>query len=244
MTVDGAPATKPATQVAAGQALVVTAPARRYVSRGGEKLAHALARFDLDVAGRRCLDAGVSTGGFTDCLLQHGAASVLAYDVGYGQVHDRIRRDERVEVHERTNVRELAPGDLTPPLPDVLVADLSFISLTRVLAGLLALLGPGGGDAVLLVKPQFEAARSEVGKGGVVRDPHVWRRCLQQVADQGASLGWPCVDATASALLGPAGNVEFLVHLVHPAPARPDLDALLDAAVEEGRERRAARGAR
>jgi 23S rRNA (cytidine1920-2'-O)/16S rRNA (cytidine1409-2'-O)-methyltransferase len=129
VTVDGAPALKSSTQVHAGQALVVAAPPRAYVSRGGEKLAHGLDRFAVDPSGRRCLDAGVSTGGFTDCLLQRGAGSVLAYDVGYGQVHERIRQDDRVEVHERTNVRDLRPEDLPPPLPDLLVADLSFISL-------------------------------------------------------------------------------------------------------------------
>lgn len=234
VTVDGAPALKPATQVHAGQAISLLAPPRRYVSRGGEKLAHALEVFELEVAGRRCLDAGVSTGGFTDCLLQAGAASVVAYDVGYGQVHERLRADPRVEVHERTNVRHLTPDQIPPPRPDVLVADLSFIALSLVLPILLALVRPGApgsvgpempgsvgpasdseptNDAVVLVKPQFEAQRVEVGKGGVVRDPTVWDACLRRVAAAATDAGWSVAAGTASPLLGPAGNVEFLLHL-------------------------------
>jgi 23S rRNA (cytidine1920-2'-O)/16S rRNA (cytidine1409-2'-O)-methyltransferase len=268
VTIDGAPALKAATQVGAAQAIVVAAPARAYVSRGGEKLAHALDTFDLDPSGRRCLDAGVSTGGFTDCLLQRGADHVLAYDVGYGQVHERVRTDPRVTVRERTNVRDLTPELVPSPPPDLLVADLSFISLSTVLPVLLPLVAPGG-DAVLLVKPQFEAQRHEVGKGGVVRDPEVWSRCLGQVVQAAAELGWRLRGATASSLLGPAGNVEFLVHLVDSPtrtgdevrdevreddPSRPVDPTLpvdgsdgaerttqrIAAAVAEGRERRAA----
>lgn len=233
MTVDGAPALKPATQVHAGQALVVAGPPRRYVSRGGEKLAHALDRFAVDPHGRRCLDAGVSTGGFTDCLLQRGAAHVLAYDVGYGQVHESLRTDPRVSVHERTNVRELTPADLPPPAPELLVADLSFISLASVLPVLRRLVAPTG-EAVVLVKPQFEADRADVGKGGVVRDPAVWRRCLERVAEVATSVGWGRIRATASPLQGPAGNVEFLLHLA-AGDADPGLATELDAAVTEGR---------
>jgi len=205
---------KAATQVHAGQSLVLLAPARRYVSRGGDKLAHALEVFGIDPTGRRCLDAGVSTGGFTDVLLQRGAAHVLAYDVGYGQVHEQLRADPRVAVHERVNVRELRPSDLPEPRPDLLVADLSFISLALVLPGLLALLADvPQREAVVLIKPQFEARRAEVGKGGVVRDPTVWRRCLLGVAEVAQELGWRGFEVTASPLLGPAGNVEFLAHL-------------------------------
>jgi 23S rRNA (cytidine1920-2'-O)/16S rRNA (cytidine1409-2'-O)-methyltransferase len=243
VTVDGAPASKPSTQVTPAQQLVVAAPPRTYVSRGGEKLAHGLEVFGVTVTGRRCLDAGVSTGGFTDCLLQRGADHVLAYDVGYGQVHERIRTHPQVSVHERTNVRELTPADLAPPLPDLLVADLSFISLVTVLPGLLALVAPGG-EAVTLVKPQFEADRSQVGKGGVVRDPEVWRSCLTRVADAVPPLGWRFAGATASSLLGPAGNVEFLVHLVHHEHASgdesQDVTGAIDRAVDEGITRRAA----
>jgi len=244
VTIDGAPALKAATQVAASQALVILAPPRRYVSRGGEKLAHALARFAVDPSGRGCLDAGVSTGGFTDCLLQHGAAAVLAYDVGYGQVHERIRADPRVSVHERTNVRELQPDDVPGPPPDLLVADLSFISLTLVLPGLLALLAPSA-EAIVLVKPQFEARRHEVGKGGVVRDPDVWRRCLEQVVDSARSVGWAAVGVTASPLRGPSGNVEFLLHLRPAATNAPaaELPALITTAIGEGETlRRSAAG--
>jgi 23S rRNA (cytidine1920-2'-O)/16S rRNA (cytidine1409-2'-O)-methyltransferase len=223
--------------VHAGQAIVVAAPPRAYVSRGGEKLAHGLDRFGVDPEGRRCLDAGVSTGGFTDCLLQRGAAHVLAYDVGYGQVHERIRQDARVTVNERTNVRDLRPEDLPPPLPDLLVADLSFISLAGLLPTLRALVNEPG-EAVVLVKPQFEAERRDVGKGGVVRDAEVWRRCLLRVATAAASVGWRTFDATASPLLGPAGNVEFLAHLA-PGEAPPDAaQHAVDRAVAEGEDRR------
>jgi 23S rRNA (cytidine1920-2'-O)/16S rRNA (cytidine1409-2'-O)-methyltransferase len=243
VTVDGAPALKSATQVHAGQAIVIASPARTYVSRGGDKLAHGLDRFGVDPTGRRCLDAGVSTGGFTDCLLQRGAAHVWAYDVGYGQVHERIRQDPRVSVHERTNVRDLTPEDLPSPPPDLLVADLSFISLAGLLPTLRALVADDG-VAVVLVKPQFEAERADVGKGGVVRDPAIWARCLRRVADAAASVGWPVFGATASPLLGPAGNVEFLAHLApvttREEPTQPpqDSDVAIDAAVAEGEDRR------
>jgi 23S rRNA (cytidine1920-2'-O)/16S rRNA (cytidine1409-2'-O)-methyltransferase len=249
VTVDGAPVRKAASQVHAGQALRVAAPPRTYVSRGGDKLAHGLTRFAVDPAGRRCLDAGVSTGGFTDCLRQRGAAAVLAYDVGYGQVHDRLRRDPDVEVHERTNVRELTATDIPPPPPDLLVADLSFIALRTVLPGLRPLVASDA-EAIALVKPQFEAARGDVGKGGVVRDPKVWERVLTEVAAAAARCGWVRFDATASPLLGPAGNVEFLVHLTVGA-ATPDsgtdtdtdLAATIATAVAEGAaRRRTARG--
>jgi 23S rRNA (cytidine1920-2'-O)/16S rRNA (cytidine1409-2'-O)-methyltransferase len=250
VTVDGAPASKPATQVSREQALVVASPPRAYVSRGGEKLAHALEVFGVDPSGRRCLDAGVSTGGFTDCLLQRGADHVLAYDVGYGQVHETIRTHPRVSVHERTNVRELTPESLPGPLPELLVADLSFISLVSVMPVLRPLLAPAG-EAVLLVKPQFEAQRGQVGKGGVVRDPEVWRACLRRVADAAPPLGWRLAGAIASSLLGPAGNVEFLVHLVDggtasetsdPTEKHPQDDpaAMIAAAVAEGIARRSA----
>lgn len=237
VTVDGAPAFKAATQVRADQALHVAAPPRAYVSRGGEKLAHALEVFAVDPSGRHALDAGVSTGGFTDCLLQRGAVRVLAYDVGYGQLHESLRTDPRVVLSERTNVRDLVADDIPQPRPDLLVADLSFISLAIVLPGLLALLGEDA-EAVLLVKPQFEAGRGDVGEGGIVRDPVIWRRALQRVADAAVGAGWAVRGATASPLLGGKGNVEFLLHL-GPAPG-PDVPPghLLDTAVEEGADRR------
>lgn len=239
VTVDGAPAMKPATQVHAGQALVVAAPPRRFVSRGGEKLDHGLERFGVDPAGRTCLDAGVSTGGFTDRLLQGGARRVYAYDVGYGQVHERIRTDDRVVVRERTNIRDVTADDLPGERPDLVVCDVSFIALTTVLPVLRALASDDA-EAVVLVKPQFEATREEVGKGGVVRDPDVWARVLAEVAEAAAAVGWARFDAVASPLLGPAGNVEFLAHL--GAGERPDVGAVVARAVAEGVELRRGEG--
>jgi 23S rRNA (cytidine1920-2'-O)/16S rRNA (cytidine1409-2'-O)-methyltransferase len=203
------------------------------VGRGGEKLEGALARFGLDVSGRRAVDLGASTGGFTDCLLQRGAATVAAVDVGYGQLHERLRADPRVEVHERTNVRDLAPGDLGPPA-EILVADLSFISLRTVLPAALALAAPGA-DVVLLVKPQFEAGRQEAARGkGVITDPAIWRRVLEEVAAALDGLGAAIMGVMASPLTGADGNVEFLLH-ARTAPARPTATtaALLDAALAE-----------
>ena len=237
VTVDGAPALKSATQVHAGQALTVEAPPRRFVSRGGEKLDHALDRFAVDVQGRYAIDAGMSTGGFTDCLLQRGAAHVVGYDVGYGQVHERLRTHAQVTVCERTNIRDVAPEDVPPPPRDLVVCDVSFIALRLVLPVLRALVTPDG-EAVVLVKPQFEADRTEVGKGGVVRDPEVWHRVLVEVLVEAARLGWGRGDATASPLLGPAGNVEFLAHLaVGDDPGTARVDAVARAAVDEGRAR-------
>ena len=211
VTVAGAPALKPATQVAPDEPLIVLAPPRRYVSRGGDKLEGALTRFDLTVAGRRCLDAGASTGGFTDCLLQHGAASVVAVDVGYGQLHERIRTDERVTVLERTNVRTLHPEQIAPPPPDLLVADLSFISLRLVLPALVTVLASPA-EAVVLVKPQFEAGPADVRKG-VVRDPAVHERVLTEVRARAPAWGARVVGVTDSGLLGPKGNREFFLYL-------------------------------
>jgi 23S rRNA (cytidine1920-2'-O)/16S rRNA (cytidine1409-2'-O)-methyltransferase len=233
VTVDGAPALKSATQVLPDQAVVVTEPPRQYVSRGGEKLAHGLAVFGVDPAGRRCLDAGVSTGGFTDCLLQAGASHVIGIDVGYGQVHERIRRDPRVDIRERTNIRDLGPTDIEHPLPDLIVCDVSFIALATVLP-VLRTLGTLDAEAVVLVKPQFEASRSDVGKGGVVRDPAVWEQVLLSVAAAANAVGWTVLGTTASPLLGPAGNVEFLAHLGVAAEAGP-VGQLVTAAVDEGR---------
>ncbi len=231
MTVDGAPAGKVSSQVLPAQALALLKPPRQYVSRGGRKLAHALDVFGVDPEGWRCLDAGISTGGFTDCLLQRGAASVLGIDVGYGQVHDRVRTDDRVEVRERTNIREVLPADVGEPFA-LVVADLSFIALRLVLPQLVALAEPSDGRLVTLVKPQFEARRQDVGKGGVVRDAGVWTTVLQDVVAAGADVGWPVVGLTASPITGPAGNVEFLAHLRRTdTPTDP---ASVEAAVAEG----------
>ncbi len=245
VTVDGAPASRAASQVHGGQAVHVRAPPRRFVSRGGEKLVHALDAFGVDPTGRRCLDAGLSTGGFTDCLLQRGAASVIGVDVGYGQVHETLRTDPRVVVLERTNARELTPADVPGPPPTLVVADLSFISLATVLPALRSVATPDA-EAVLLVKPQFEADRADVGKRGVVRDAAAWERSLRRVVDAATPLGWLLAGATASVLLGPSGNVEFLVHLVAgpersddaPAAREERTSALLAVALAEGGERR------
>ncbi len=197
------------------------------------KLEGALDRFEIAVAGRRAYDVGASTGGFTDCLLQHGAASVVAVDVGYGQLHERLRADPRVEVHERTNIRDVRPGDLGPPA-EVLVADLSFISLRTVLPGVLPL-AVDGADVVLLVKPQFEAGREEAARGrGVITDPNVWRRVLEEVTGALVGLGTTIMGVMASPLTGADGNVEFLLHArTGPGGARTQVSELLDGALAE-----------
>jgi 23S rRNA (cytidine1920-2'-O)/16S rRNA (cytidine1409-2'-O)-methyltransferase len=230
VTVAGITATKPATLVAEDAPVRIVAGTRPFVSRGGHKLAAALDRFGVDPAGRDCLDAGASTGGFTDCLLQRGAARVIAVDVGYGQLAWELRSDPRVAVMERTNVRDLA-GPALPFEPDLLVADLSFISMGTALPALAAL-GPARSELVVLVKPQFEAGRDAVGRGGVVRDPAVWRRVLASVADGAHRLGLVPLGVMASPLPGPAGNVEFLMHLARSAARPAAFD--IDAAVAEG----------
>jgi 23S rRNA (cytidine1920-2'-O)/16S rRNA (cytidine1409-2'-O)-methyltransferase len=190
----------------------------RYVSRGGEKLANALDAFGVDPAGRDALDVGASTGGFTDVLLQRGAAKVVALDVGYGQLHPRIRQDPRVTVLERTNVRELRE---LPFPPDVVVCDVSFVSVRKTLPPALALAAPGW-EAVVLVKPQFEAARGEARRG-VVRDRDVWRRVLREVAEDAAGWGAETLGVVDSGLPGPKGNHEFFLHLVQrERPEIPD----------------------
>ena len=211
VTISGVPATKAATLVDDRDPVHVRSAVRRFVSRGGVKLAAALDRFGLDPSGLECLDAGASTGGFTDCLLGAGAARVVAVDVGYGQLAWSIRSDPRVVVMERTNIRDLEPEDL-PVEPVFLVADLSFISLRTVLPALARVAAPDA-TAVLLVKPQFEAGPDAVGRGGVVRDPSVWRRVLESVITGGKRAGWQPVGLIASPLPGPAGNVEFLLHV-------------------------------
>ena len=188
----------------------------RFVSRGGEKLANALETFGIDVGGEDCLDVGASTGGFTDCLLQGGAARVCALDVGYGQLHPRLRDDPRVTVLERTNVRELRCEDL-PFAPTFLTCDVSFIGLAKALPPALACAAPGW-RALVLVKPQFEAGREDVGKGGVVRDPDVHRRVLDEVQAQAPAWGARVEGVTDSGLPGPKGNREFFLYL-HAAPA-------------------------
>jgi 23S rRNA (cytidine1920-2'-O)/16S rRNA (cytidine1409-2'-O)-methyltransferase len=219
---------KPGTQVDDAAELEVEQPPP-YVSRGGEKLAHALDAFGVDPSGRDCLDVGASTGGFTDVLLQRGAARVIALDVGYGQLHERLRRDERVLVLERVNARQLRE---LPFAPDLVVADVSFISLRLVLPPALAL-ARAGWEAVVLVKPQFEAGRREVGKGGVVRDVEVRRRVVRELAAAALEWGGETVGVVDSGLPGPKGNREVFLYLVHRE--RPhlldDIDARIAAAV-------------
>ncbi|HEX9352081.1 MAG TPA: TlyA family RNA methyltransferase [Gaiellaceae bacterium] len=190
--------------------LVIELPPR-YVSRGGDKLVHALDELGVEVAGRDCLDVGASTGGFTDALLQRGAARVIALDVGRGQLHERLRSDPRVTVLERTNARELTA---LPFAPELVTCDVSFISVRLALPPALVLARPGW-EALVLVKPQFEAGREEVGRGGVVRDREVHRRVLGEMAE--AALAWPAltVGVVDSGLPGPKGNREFFLHLVH-----------------------------
>jgi 23S rRNA (cytidine1920-2'-O)/16S rRNA (cytidine1409-2'-O)-methyltransferase len=224
--VAGALASKAATGVTTDAAIVVASDPDRpdYVSRGGHKLAGALAAFGpagLSVTGRRCLDAGASTGGFTDVLLRNGAAQVVAVDVGYGQLAWRLQQDDRVAVHDRTNIRELTP-ELIGGRVDVVVGDLSFISLLLVLDALLGVTEPDG-DLALMVKPQFEVGKDRVGKGGVVRDPELRAEAVVAVADAAAARGWGARMVATSPLPGPAGNVEFFLWL-RRGPAEIDAE--------------------
>jgi 23S rRNA (cytidine1920-2'-O)/16S rRNA (cytidine1409-2'-O)-methyltransferase len=218
---------KPGTQLDESVALEVERPPR-FVSRGGEKLAHALELTSLDPAGRDCLDVGASTGGFTDCLLQAGAARVIALDVGYGQLHPRLRSDDRVTVLERVNARTVTS---LPYPPEIVVCDVSFISVKTALPPLLRLAAPGW-QALVLVKPQFEAGRADTPKG-VVRDPDVRRRVLHDVCSAAAGWGSQVLGVVDSGLPGPKGNREFLVHLTDSRePTDPDeLDRWIDDAV-------------
>jgi 23S rRNA (cytidine1920-2'-O)/16S rRNA (cytidine1409-2'-O)-methyltransferase len=234
VVVGGSLAMKAATLVRPDEPIALTGAPRRYVSRGGEKLEAALDRFGIDVNGVRALDAGASTGGFTDCLLSSGAAHVIAVDVGYGQLDWRLREDPRVTVLERINLRGLEPGSL-PYAPGLIAADLSFISLRLVLPALVRCASPQA-IFVLLVKPQFEAGKEEVSEGGVVRDPEVWRRVLSDVAEACRREGLEVVAAMASPLVGPAGNVEFFLHARGAEAALnegsgPDVDAAIDEAL-------------
>lgn len=227
MHVNGSFASKVATLVDRGDSIELVGEPPRFVGRGGDKLEGALEVFDIDVAGRRVLDAGASTGGFTDCVLQRGADEVVAVDVGHGQLHERLVADPRVHNMERTNVRSITADDIGGAV-DVVVADLSFISLRTVIDALVGV-GRAGADMVVLVKPQFEAGRQEASRGrGVIRDPQVWRRVLGEVADAAAAAGAPLRDACVSPLTGGDGNVEFLFHLrVGGDAAAVDLDALV-----------------
>lgn len=241
--VAGATADKPARLVAANQPVELLGPPARFVSRGGEKLEGALNRFGVDPHGQAALDAGASTGGFTDCLLKRGAAHVYSVDVGHGQLDQRLRHDARVSVLERVNVRSLTPDILRQANPDfvpctLITADLSFISLATVVPALTGPVGHEHADLVLLVKPQFEAGRVVVARGkGVVRDPEVWLQALVDVSSALREAGTGIMGAMVSSLIGPAGNVEFLLHAKKGIVA-PDPDMVLSAAVSEAVARR------
>jgi 23S rRNA (cytidine1920-2'-O)/16S rRNA (cytidine1409-2'-O)-methyltransferase len=211
VTVDGQVVDKPGYRVRGGARVTVRRPAHPYVGRGGVKLAHALAVFRIDPRGRTAADLGASTGGFTDCLLQAGAARVYAIDVGHGQLAWRLRTDPRVVVLEGLNARALAPVHLGGPV-DLVTVDLSFISLRLVWPAIFDVLSPGG-DVIALVKPQFEAGRQQVRRGGIVRDPAVHATVLRDVLDAAASAGLEPRALTPSPITGPAGNIEYLAHL-------------------------------
>ncbi len=235
VTVDGQVQDKPGYAAPVVAALAVRAPLP-YVSRGGLKLAAALDAFALDVTGLVAVDVGASTGGFTDCLLQRGAKQVYAIDVGYGQLAWKLQTDSRVVVLDRTNVRYLAqlPGGV---LADLAVIDASFISLALVLPAALRLLRKSG-QIVALIKPQFEAGRDDVGKGGVVRDPHIHRRVLRKTVALAQTLALRVAGLTVSSAPGPAGNIEFLIWLSIPAPAAPvaaplDVEAAIAAVLAQ-----------
>ena len=216
--VNGIPATKPATQVDAETSIVLAGKRDDFVSRGGHKLAGALEAFsDVVVEGKVCLDAGASTGGFTDVLLRQGAKKVIAVDVGYGQLAWELRQDERVVILDRTNIRHLT-GDMVGEEIDLVVADLSFISLSLVLPALAAVSKPNA-DFVLMVKPQFEVGREKLGAGGVVRDPELRKAAVLDVAESAYDVGLGTMGIAASPLPGPAGNVEYFLWLRRGAPA-------------------------
>jgi 23S rRNA (cytidine1920-2'-O)/16S rRNA (cytidine1409-2'-O)-methyltransferase len=229
--VNGSTVSKAGAPVGPEDEIVLKAPPR-FVSRGGEKLEHALTQFEIDVDGKTAADFGASTGGFTDALLQRGARRVYAIDVGYGQLAEKLRLDPRVVVMDRQNVRAVTE---LPETVDIVSIDVSFIGLHLVLPAARAVLAPGG-EIVALVKPQFEAGRADVGKGGVVRDPAVHERVLTEVIAAADALELGVHGVTASPLLGPAGNREFLIHL-KPGPAAIDAAQAIAAAVHAGDDR-------
>lgn len=246
VTVGGVVAGKPSRLVSPAEPVEIAGPPRQYVGRGGEKLAAALGQFDISVVDRSVLDAGSSTGGFTDCLLQHGARRVAGFDVGRGQLHERLMADARVVQRDRFNVRSLTPADLPFPC-SLLVADLSFISLTLVLGPLVKCLTPEDGherpEGVVLVKPQFEVGRREASRGGgVITDPVLHRAANQSVGDAFRALGWQVRDVMESPIRGAEGNVEFLMWASGPGrnenlgqnlSVTPRVDGMLSG---EGRE--------
>lgn len=229
--VGGIPASKPATQVDAETSILLAGERNDYVSRGGHKLAGALDTFtEITVEGRTCLDAGASTGGFTDVLLKRGARKVIAVDVGYGQLAWELRQDPRVEIHDRTNIRTLSTDQISEPA-DLVVADLSFISLTLVIPALVSVSKPSA-DFLIMVKPQFEVGRESLGAGGVVREPTLRKSAVGDVANSAYDMGLGTLGVVASPLPGPSGNVEYFLWLRRGAPVISDHD--LDRAIAKG----------
>ncbi|GAB3729694.1 TlyA family RNA methyltransferase [Nocardiopsis nanhaiensis] len=231
--VAGMVASKAATQIGTDQPIVVRTPPEEpsYVSRGAHKLVGALDAFGLDVSGRHALDAGASTGGFTDVLLRRGAGHVTAVDVGYGQLAWPLRSNDRVRVMERVNVRELTPDQIDGPSPDLVVGDLSFISLKLVL-GPLRDCAASDADFAMMVKPQFEVGKARVGAGGVVREPELRAEAVSDVAAHALTLGLGVLDVTASPLPGPSGNVEYFLWMRADAPPLDPVQ--LEKAVQDG----------
>ncbi|MBN1355576.1 TlyA family RNA methyltransferase [bacterium] len=230
IAIAGKPVVKPGAMVLADAAVVLLKPGPRFVSRGGDKLAGALDAFGICPAGRIALDCGASTGGFTDCLLQRGALKVYAVDVGYGQLHWKLRTDPRVSVLERTNIRYLS-SDLIDPPAELATLDLSFISLKLIMGRMMDFLMRDGA-VVALIKPQFEAGRDQVGSGGVVRDASVHKRVLMELAESFQHDGWVIPGVICSSLTGPKGNREFFFHMKrNPGESVSGIAAMIDAAV-------------
>ena len=229
--VAGIPASKPATQVDAETSILLAGERDDYVSRGGHKLAGALDTFsEIIVAGKVALDAGASTGGFTDVLLKRGAAKVIAVDVGYGQLAWELRQNPRVVIHDRTNIRTINP-ELLGERVEIVVADLSFISLTLVMPALVSVTKPEA-DFLIMVKPQFEVGRENLGAGGVVRDPLLRKGAVLEVANSAYDMGLGTLGVVASPLPGPSGNVEYFLWLRRGAPVLSDQD--LERAISKG----------
>ncbi len=222
VTLDGRPIKKPSEPVAEGEHAVVIVGQSRYVGRGGYKLEAALNAFSIDVTGRSALDIGASTGGFTDCLLQHGAAHVIAVDAGSGQLAGRLLSDPRVTSLEHLNARDLLPDDIGGETAELIVMDVSFISASYILPRFPALLPPRG-EAVVLIKPQFEVGKSRIGKGGIVKDPSAHREAVERVLSAGEAVGLTPVGLISSPIEGGDGNREFLVHFVKDPQGRGPL---------------------
>ena len=228
--VNGQIASKPSNQYS-NDADVAVLELPRYVSRGGTKLEAALDAFGLEVTGRVCADVGASTGGFTDCLLQHGAAKVFAIDVGKGILHWKLRQDPRVVVLEETNARNLG---LLPEPPELITIDASFISLKLLLPVVMAWFPDRHGEIIGLIKPQFEAGKSVTARGaGVIKDPTIHRQVIREVLSSAEELGFSVQGLIRSPLLGPKGNVEFLAHMVLPGNLGPELNGLIDLVIRE-----------